>query len=761
MKLLSKRAIMVRGVEAMSELSSGNDLKNKSKVKWLLKLLLAIFFVSAIFWLLSGICFGILVVLIKWHHLKVNFVCDWQSYLINPLYVFSVYGDWWQLLMKSLRHITINRVLFIPFIAIIGTLVTIFVIFSRQEYAIRLWYIMNFHFAKIKDIKRMGLFKNIGVVLGRFSGLLLAAKENNSVLCIGEMGSGKTSSVSIPSVLSADKVSVLAVDLTGILPQYTAGYRAKIGDIMYFNWDMQDDAENNIFYPRWNPLGAPNLPSDMEQRDEYVKRLSSYFVEIGEGEQENYWNLIVHGMINTIFNFWIVKVEQAKANDYFLEKLASESQLTREDKDLLLSYYIQMPKSLSKGVIDLLNDDMLTADNYLPIGSWGGVPEAWQGKNLCFAMITDWLIYNYENSEDVSGDDWYRWFRSLLNESWVFAYGNGIVDGLNQILHLSAKQRSLVFAQAIKPFIIFTDDSIRERTNGNDIDFSSIRGRYDEEECRFKPMTIYSLANTAHSKIINQIFIDEMMYYAMHSDDMDINYPWMVVLDDVGHNAKLRNLSELLENGQDRNISTLLLCNSLSLVANTYSRDELENMIMYTDYKIIKAADNRHLSQQMNKLASFSTRSVEIPQRAKLRKRRPYADATYFHRLAKDFRLCDDVKINTREYQIILMRGFYNRPIIADNIFFAQDERFGKLSEYPANYTLSLQRIIQKQESDLQTPSINYLLGNNRDKSAIYNKIKKEEKKVAGGNNSKDEWWLAEGAFKQDEMSHNPFENKE
>lgn len=741
----------------MSELQNNRELKSKSQIKWIVNLLLTILFLFMVFWLLSGICFGILGILIKLHRLNINFVCDWQKYLINPGYVFSLYDTWWGLLIKSLRHITPNKVLFVPFVAVVGTLITAFIIISRQEYAVRLWYIMNFHFAKIKNIKKMGLLKNTGVVLGRFSGMLLGAKAGDSVLCIGEMGSGKTSSVSIPSVLSSDNTSIVAVDLTGILPQYTAGYRAKIGDIVYFNWDMQDDAQNNIFYPRWNPFEKPNIPDEQDMLESYIKRLASYFVEIGDGEQENYWNLVVHDIIGTIFYYWVVKINQAKANDYFLEKLASGSQLTREDKDLLLSYYIQMPKSLTSDVIDLLNDDMLTVENYLPIGSWGGVPDAWQGKNLCFALITDWLIYNYENSEDDGGGDWYRWFRSLMNESLIFAYGANITDGFNKILHLSAKQRYLIFAQVIKPFIIFMDDSIRERTNGNDIDFTTIRGCYDEAEGNWRPMTIYSLANTAHSKIINQIFIDEILYYVMHDDNSQDNMPLMLVLDDVGHNARLHNLADVLENGPNKQISTLLLCNSLSLVANTYSRDELEAMIMHTDYKIIKAADNRHLSQQMDKLASFSTRSVEIPRRRKRRKRKPYADANYFHKLARDFKLCDDVKINTREYQVILMRGFYNRPIIADNIFFAKDEKFSKLSEYPANYALSLQKVIQKQEGDLLTPSVSYLLGNKRDKSTIYNKIKKEEKSA---NSDKGDWWLNEGAFNHDETAGNPFDNK-
>ena len=192
------------------------------------------------------------------------------------------------------------------------------------------------------------------------------------------------------------------------------------------------------------------------------------------------------------------------------------------------------------------------------------------------------------------------------------------------------------------------------------------------------------------------MFIDEILQYVMDKNMPFDDKPLVLVLDDVGHNLRLNNLMRILENGKNKNISVLLLCNSLSLVANTYSREELEKMINNTKYKIIKAPDNRHLSQQMDKLASFSTGLAMTGKTGN--------EAAYFHKLAKDFKLCNLFQINNKNYQIVLARDFYNRPIIADNIFFAEDEKFAKLSVYPANYTLPLQKVLQKTENDLITP---------------------------------------------------------
>lgn len=680
----------------MGELQKSDKLISNNKFRSLLQVIITVIVVWLLFWLLSGICFGILNFLIKSQNVKFKFGFDWLEYLYNPFYIFSVYDSWWGIFIKSLRHINPNKIVFIPFVAITGLLAAVIVLLARQEYAVRLWYVLNFRFAKIKDVKKMGLIRNTGLALGRFDGSILSAKISDSILCVGEMGSGKTSSVSIPSVLQTDEASIIAVDMTGKLPQYTAGYRSKIGEAVYFNWDIKDDPNNNLFYPRWNPLDAMFLPDNYEARDEYIRRIATYLVDIHTKEQESYWNLAVYEWVVTILGYWVAKITQAEANDYFLEKLKDEGQLTKEDKKVLLSYYIHMPKDLVKNAVELLASDELTFDAYVPIGSWGGVPEQWQGKNLCFAMITDWIEFSYGSSLRKEGEDWHQWTGSLFDESRVFAYGPRVIDGFNRVLQMSAQQRALIWSQAVKSFEIFKDDTIRERTNGNDIDFAVVRGFYDKNEAEWRPMTIYSLANTPNSKIVNRMFIDEILQYVMDKSMPFDDKPLVLVLDDVGHNLRLNNLMRILENGKNKNISVLLLCNSLSLVANTYSREELEKMINNTKYKIIKAPDNRHLSQQMDKLASFSTGLAMTGKTGN--------EAAYFHKLAKDFKLCNLFQINNKNYQIVLARDFYNRPIIADNIFFAEDEKFAKLSVYPANYTLPLQKVLQKTENDLITP---------------------------------------------------------
>ena len=58
------------------------------------------------------------------------------------------------------------------------------------------------------------------------------------------------------------------------------------------------------------------------------------------------------------------------------------------------------------------------------------------------------------------------------------------------------------------------------------------------------------------------------------------------------------------------------------------------------------------------------------------------------------------------KHQIVLVEGYYNRPILADNIFFAEDERFRKLAVLDAEYCLSENELSTKTALMLETPKI-------------------------------------------------------
>ncbi len=764
--------------------------EEKSRVRALINAGAVLLLTYFSFWGISVFCFALLegayaLGLIAGNGLN----CEWAKVFYNPFYIAEIYVNWWNELVLNMRLMQFSLLLLIPIVVPVVMGGTLVFAFLDRKYSFKLWYILTYHFAKHSDVEKMGIIGNEGIVLGKFAGDILSTKKSESVLCVGEMGTGKTSNEAIPSMLNADGFSIIAMDLTGALPKYTAGYRATLGKVFYYNWDLVDEPDKNLFYPRWNPLCHKNIPQNPDDKKAYIKRIAKYIIDVNEKEKNTYWNLLAYTFITAILEFWTAKVTQAKANDYFLEKIISGKHLSKEDKEILMSYYIHMPDNYAQKAIDLLLSNTVDEENYMPIGSWAGIPEPWCGKDVCFAAITDWLIDNYITNKDDEKRDWKSWVVSLYNEAMLFGYGELAVEGFNKIIMLSPKQRQIAFVYTLRPFKIFTNPSVRERTDGNDFDFDFIKGMVDEKDGLLKPVTVYSLANSYPSKILNQIFVDEILYRNLNEKDNIDALPVMLVLDDVGHNLRIRNLSSLLESGKKTKAAALLLCNSLDLLEETYGHDDLETIVSCSEYKIIKAKNNRLLSNQFYKLANFATKTVQISQYKEKLKRydgKYFANTYYFEKLAHYFELDNDV--DTKDCQILLAEGFYNRPILADNILVNDDDAFKKLLVLDTDYTLSDEVMFNKTAKDLNTPKIRDMFNkmrlkpeelqelqenfdftfnevdelNKQDRAEIENKIKEKKQAIKEKQNKiqtdEKDWWMKEGAFDVYEKDDkNPF----
>ena len=107
----------------------------------------------SVFLFLSAVCFAIVEIVFNINpisHLG-DFTCDWVKFFLYPWYVFFVYGEWWELVLKSIRLMVTAPVLFIPVIVPFGILISIIIAIFSNKYSFRLWYVLNYHFAKLND----------------------------------------------------------------------------------------------------------------------------------------------------------------------------------------------------------------------------------------------------------------------------------------------------------------------------------------------------------------------------------------------------------------------------------------------------------------------------------------------------------------------------------------------------------------------------------------------------------------------------------
>ncbi len=697
----------------------------------------------------------------------------------DPGFFWEIYQQWWQALVSGVKSLRPDPLLFLPLAAPLLSVVLLWLLWLKSSYSLSLWYIFNHHFANASDVEKMGLLNGFLMVLGRFQGKVLGLCRPASVLCFGEAGCGKTSTVAIPSVLRSDSACVVAVDNSSTLARHTSGYRAKLGKVFYFNWDLCDDDAKGVVYPRWNPLSVGNLPPKGVKRDEYLGFVASYLTAEEKRENKrNYWEMLAYNTIYSMLQFMVSKVSQAEANDYFLNKILENGRLGKEDKDVLLSYYVLMPEKYAEKAVKEIHREKISAAEYFPVGSWAGIPSSWQGKELCLGMVTDWFVQHYLAShDDGMHGDWLNWLESLKAEAVLFNYHPAAVEGIERFLSLSRQQREIIFAFVLKPFKIFVNQAVRERTSGNDFCLGQLRGIRNAETREFEPVTVYSTANTKSSKFISRMFVEMLLRHNLEPHKHKGPFPVLTVIDDVGQMLKIRGLAESVAKGPQMKMSFLMLCNSLHNMENTYSKTALEDLVVNTSYKIIMAEDTVKLSRQLNKLAVFASRSVQIPADKKPCRFRHkiFADSNYYHHLAKELRARKNLKVITKGYQILLAEGYYHRPVLTKHVHFLKDEKFRGKAVVPANYFLSGEAAARRNVQDLRVPAIDEVLFGmdlgiddetelNQYMDMVYDEMKNKapENALQAEEKNGADWWMQESAFEAKTQGRvsNPFEKK-
>lgn len=141
------------------------------------------------------------------------------------------------------------------------------------------------HWASNREIRKMGLRANTGLLLGRTGRRFLRTDQPLSVLLLAPPGTGKTAGVVVPTLLSCGN-SMIVNDVKGELYQLTSKRRAEFSKVVKFAPGQKDSC-------RWNPLGKEALPSDWNDIVVHVERIASVLF-LGDEESKtkvDYWPL--------------------------------------------------------------------------------------------------------------------------------------------------------------------------------------------------------------------------------------------------------------------------------------------------------------------------------------------------------------------------------------------------------------------------------------------------------------------------------------
>ncbi len=562
--------------------------------------------------------------------------------------------------------------------------------------------------ARYDDIKKMKLFNGFVMVLGRFKGKLLQMPETLSALCVAPPGTGKTVGVVVPTILESPGLSLIVNDPKPELCFKTSGFRATQGPVFTINWGESDVPEKGIFYPSWNPLSPSCLPPAGPKRDMYIDSMLPVMIEEPKGGADPHWSKTGRNAMAGFLHFISSKCERARANDYFENRLM-EGSFDDEDAKVLATYYAEMSDGSAAEALTALQQGTLTYDQYVPIGTWEGLPQEWHGSEPCIAMILDWLndtqmkiaadIKRRSDEGDqmaALADPMRDVLDMAVNECSRYHYSQRAMLELNQLASTPDKERGSILSTALTGIGIFKNSAVRARTKFSDFTFRDLRGMRDPITGEMKPVTVYLAVNQVDARalsIITGIFVELMSAYLIANPPNFKNpeghengpYPVMFVLDEFPQMPKLAAVKDGPAVGRGQKVSYLLIGQDLGQISGQYGNDDLETIITTTAAKVILAQNNEKTAERFSKMIGNKTQ-----QNVSYSSQESFGFNPKFSvNASRSLSSTSVVGVSSMmsldsAHQYVLMQGFLNRPILADSPRWFLDKKMKKKCEIPS-----------------------------------------------------------------------------
>ncbi|MBQ8346626.1 MAG: type IV secretory system conjugative DNA transfer family protein [Alphaproteobacteria bacterium] len=474
-----------------------------------------------------------------------------------------------------------------------------------------------------RDVKKMGLWNGMSFVLGLWNDRHILRMNNfMSLLVIGAPGCGKTSGVVVPSILANDDKCMVINDMKGELFELTGGHRAALGPVFRVDFFGIDDPANGVFWPTWNPLSDMDLPPPSPGRQGYIGGLAFFLLGDGPTGTDPYWIKAGRAALEGFINYICDKCEQARANDYFLQRLYEDA-MDEEDFEVLETYYESMEKTVAvKQALNHLRKRTLTFKNYLPIGQWDPIPEAWIGRQASFPLLMDFIT---KQQLDISAelrsrrdagdpvafktDIWAQILSSIVEETKYFGYNRRALVEISQILALPKTQRSSVLSMALSGLAPFKNAAIRMRMASSDFGSVQMRGIKNPITGQWEPVTFYlgcpidGMTNAVMTMFIN-MYSGTLTIFDV-SEGPCGPYPVLYILDEYQSMSDF-HVADSIGTGIAKHYAFLLTCQDLSQLSGRYG-GELETIIGNTGAKIFMRCNSRGTAERINALIEKKT----------------------------------------------------------------------------------------------------------------------------------------------------------
>lgn len=626
----------------------------------------------------------------------------WADSIQSPVFILKTYFSWFSdYIFNEPRHTTWASFFKwkIPLIPMMAYVLFCGFMIGYNPYDYRPQYFRSGREARSDDIRKMGLFKGKYLYIGNFKKKPMRLTETRSAFCIGAPLSGKTAGVVIPNILTADNACLFIHDPKGELAAATSGYRSTKGPTFIMDFSKVDVPEQDVYYPCWNPLNEENMPPQHKGRDSYIDGLVNFLIPDGPEGTDPYWVKAGRSCLTGLTIYITNKVAQAQANDYFLNRLRQKS-IDAADLDVLLSYYQGMQQTPEvKSAVLAVKERKLSLQNYVPIGTWDPLPHNWVGREASFGMLLD-LLNNWMFSKTIelrkrrdqgdimamSLDVWQTIFDTIVDETFYYGYSRRALLELNQVLSLPDKQRASVISMAQTGIELFKNSAIRSRTSSNDFTYKDLRGIKNPQTGEYEPVTFY--INNEGGAVCN-LFINMVTGYLMSKGPLQADmgpYPVEFILDDFARMPSLQSISDGITFGRSKANIFLVVVQDWHQITAKYGENTTDIIMNSIGAKIIKRQNNPDTRNKVMEGIMKLTRKVEGSHGGAVGFGK---DVNPFYQKG-GYKYIEDSTIGgtgilnmTMDKQLVLVTGWYHRPIQAATPLYFNNEQMKQKASLP------------------------------------------------------------------------------
>ena len=425
-------------------------------------------------------------------------------------------------------------------------------------------------------------------------------------------------------------------------------------------------------------MSPENLPDSAEERSTYIQVIVNAIIE--ENAKDPHWSNTARAALTGFINFIVSKVERAKANDYFYARLKNGT-FDSQDAAVLMDYYMTMTSDPNAyAAMSLLQKGQLNINNYVHVGSWGGLPAEWHGGEASIPMFLAWYVEGQikvaQQIEErkrqgdqmvMMADPMKDFLNEAVNEAQLYAYDSDAVSALINLANTPDKERGSVISTMNAGLNIFRHPAVNKHTRHSDLHFGDLRGMKDPRDGKVKPVTVYLSMNVADApafSAITSMFIELLSNFLIANKPGNVNhgqklgpYPTLFVLDEMPTMNKLEAVIRGPAVGRGQKVSYMIVGQDISQIAEKYGDKAAETVIANSAAKIILRVND----------PSTAERFVRMIGKKKTKKKEKGPDGKDTE-VTKEEDLYSPMDLMTLPMgkQIIVYQGHYNRPIEAD-----------------------------------------------------------------------------------------------